>query len=114
MMVSMEQQRISLGEKVRLARLDHGWSKEEAARQAGISSITWKRIEDGQGVQDAKRYAALKLLGLNELGEPTSGDPQAELIAEVMTADLSESTRAYILRSLREQQGTTPAKRQSS
>lgn len=46
------------------ARLAKGWGKEEAARQAGISSITWKRIEDAERVQDASLSKALAALGL--------------------------------------------------
>ena len=44
-----------LARRVERARLGQGWSKEKAAREAGISSITWKRVEDGLGVQDVKR-----------------------------------------------------------
>lgn len=42
---------------VEAARLDRGWGKEEAARHAGISSITWKRVEDGLKVQTMKLRA---------------------------------------------------------
>lgn len=51
-------------ERVRQARLALGWSKESAARKAGISSITWKRIEDGLSVQEASMAKALKALGV--------------------------------------------------
>jgi len=56
------------------ARLAARLSKEEAARRAGISAITWKRIEDGQGVQDAKLHAALSLLGIDAEAEVSPGD----------------------------------------
>ena len=49
---------------VQQGRLRHGWSKEEAARKAGISSITWKRMEDGLTVQDEKLTAALRVVGV--------------------------------------------------
>lgn len=66
----MEEDRIALGVQVRIARLSRGWSKEQASREAGISSITWKRVEDGLGVQDHKRWAVLGVLGLDESGRP--------------------------------------------
>ncbi|MFE5309753.1 hypothetical protein [Isoptericola sp. NPDC056605] len=46
-------------ERERIAR---GWGKEEAARQAGINSITWKRVEDGERVQDASLGKVLAAL----------------------------------------------------
>lgn len=49
-----EDQRQLIGEAVTAARVERGWGKEEAARHAGISSITWKRVEDGLRVQDIK------------------------------------------------------------
>lgn len=51
---------------VRQRRLERGWGKEEAARRAGISSITWKRIEDAERVQDASMAKALAVLDLSD------------------------------------------------
>jgi transcriptional regulator with XRE-family HTH domain len=65
-----------LGQRVERARLSHGWSKEQAAREARISSITWKRVEDGLGVQDVKRAKVLEVLGLDDRGEPVGAAPQ--------------------------------------
>ncbi len=48
------EQRELIAAAVESARLDRGWSKEEAARHANISSITWKRVEDGLRVQVLK------------------------------------------------------------
>jgi transcriptional regulator with XRE-family HTH domain len=62
-----------LGRRVVRARLARGWSKEQAAREARISSITWKRVEDGLGVQDVKRAQVLEVLGLDDRGEPVGG-----------------------------------------
>src|SRR6476620_4946620 len=59
-----------LGRRVERARLARGWSKEQASREARISSITWKRVEDGLGVQDVKRAQVLDVLGLDDRGEP--------------------------------------------
>lgn len=54
-----EEERRELGQRVEAARLARGWGKERAAREAEISAITWKRIEDGLTVQDAKLAKAL-------------------------------------------------------
>lgn len=54
----------TLAKVVQEGRLRHEWGKEEAARRAGISSITWKRIEDGLPVQTEKLAAALRAIGL--------------------------------------------------
>jgi len=67
-----------LGRRVERARLSRGWSKEQAAREARISSITWKRVEDGLGVQDVKRAQVLEVLGLDDRGEPVGASPQNE------------------------------------
>lgn len=53
-----------IGRAVEEARLYHGWGKERAAREADVSSITLKRIEDGLKVQDGKLGAVLRALGL--------------------------------------------------
>ncbi len=52
----------TLAKAVKDARLERGWSKEDAARHAGISSITWKRVEDGLRVLDVKRHVIENLL----------------------------------------------------
>jgi DNA-binding XRE family transcriptional regulator len=41
------------------ARNERGWTKEEAGRKAGISSITWKRVEDGEKVRETT-YRAME------------------------------------------------------
>jgi len=72
----------ALAQIVQKTRLDRSWSKERAAREADVSSITYKRVEDGLPVQDAKRAAILNALQITwpldefELGlrdEPTWG-----------------------------------------
>lgn len=52
-----------LASAVESLRRERGWSMEEASRRAGISSITWKRVEDGLPVQDAKLGAIERALG---------------------------------------------------
>lgn len=74
-----------LGRRVKAARLRRGWSKERAAREADISAITWKRVEDGLGVQDAKRAAILDTLGLDDRGE-TYEEAVGPYVAAVGTA----------------------------
>lgn len=88
----VEQERRELGRRVEQARLAHGWSKERAAREAGISAITWKRIEDGLGVHDEKRYAVLRVLGMHE--QPPRA-PDA-VLAAAMQAGLSPDTIQHI------------------
>lgn len=56
-------EREKLGQDVAAMRVQRGWSKEEAARRAGVSSITWKRVEDGLRVQDAKLGRVVQALG---------------------------------------------------
>lgn len=55
-----------LAARVTAARTRLGWSKERAAREAGVSSITLKRVEDGLAVQDTKLAAILQALQLND------------------------------------------------
>lgn len=89
-----------LGARVEAARLSRGWGKERAAREAEISAITWKRIEDGQGVQDAKRAAALRVLGLDPNGYPvadavgTSLDPETiAIIRQTVSEEVERRLR---------------------
>ncbi|WP_074329660.1 helix-turn-helix domain-containing protein [Mycobacteroides abscessus] len=58
-----EEQRSRIGGAVEQARIERGWGKEAAARHAGISSITWKRVEDGLSVRDTSLRAIEKTLG---------------------------------------------------
>jgi transcriptional regulator with XRE-family HTH domain len=64
-MIAMDSESVlsSLAYAVRAARLANGWSKEEAARRAGVSSITWKRVEDDLPVQEHKLNAIGEALG---------------------------------------------------
>lgn len=111
----VETKRIELGQRLRQARLNRGWSKEQAARKAGISSITWKRIEDGLGVQDAKRFAALRAVGISEdaeydaiaerLRQRHSGISEEDverLAQQIAAARIDPETRAALLQTLRD------------
>lgn len=48
-----EEQLETIARRVQEARLAEGLSKEAVARKAEVSSITYKRVEDGKPVQDA-------------------------------------------------------------
>lgn len=108
-----------IGHAVAAARVQRTWGKEEAARAAEISSITWKRVEDGHRVQDIKLraveralgwpYGSLTKIGRGELHAP--GDPQVDttdLIEVAIRADsgLSEDGRRLMLAMLRELRST--------
>ena len=71
-------ERTALGARVKKARIAARMGKEDAARRAGISAITWKRVEDGLRVQDVKLAAVLGAL------EPDTQPPVAP--ADVRTA----------------------------
>lgn len=47
-----DDERAAIGERVRRARQDFGWSKEGASREAGVRSATWNRVEQGLPVRD--------------------------------------------------------------
>lgn len=57
------EERGNIAVQVTAARVERGWGKEEAARRAGISSITWKRVEDGRAVHETKLRAIEAALG---------------------------------------------------
>lgn len=59
-------ERQQIAAHVAAARITHRWGKEEAARQAGVSSITWKRVEDGLSVREPKLRAVEASLGWPE------------------------------------------------
>lgn len=54
---------VQLGRLVAERRTLLGLSKESASRLAGISSITWKRVEDGLRIRDANYPAVATALG---------------------------------------------------
>jgi len=55
-------ERAALGARVKKARIAARMGKEAAARKAGISAITWKRVEDGSPVHDVSLAAVLGAL----------------------------------------------------
>lgn len=91
-------ERQATGIRVRQARMRRGWSKEHAAREAGISSITWKRIEDGLPVQDVKLESALNALfgDVEPSPEPDYGaiNDQVQVVLERRKRELPEAALA--------------------
>jgi transcriptional regulator with XRE-family HTH domain len=83
------------------ARLDRHWSKEEAARRAGISAITWKRVEDGLPVQDVKRRSIESTLQLDTaaVGEPLTAAEADEAI-KIVRRDLNPDLAGFTDREL--------------
>lgn len=75
-----ERERQAIARAVTAARTQLGLSKESAAREGGISSITWKRVEDGLNVQDTKLRAIEKALGWEEgqIDRVAGGEPTIE------------------------------------
>lgn len=86
-----------LGRRVQAARLDRRWGKEHAARQAGLSSITWKRVEDGHRVQDFSLKAVLDVLDLDDEGRPQGSSVAASRLADVPSDDLLAELRRRLL-----------------
>lgn len=83
--------RLRLGDLVAARRKELGLSKEAAARLANISSITWKRVEDGKPVQDAKYAKVSAALGWDAGAiedylaggiEPDTTVPAADYVAD--------------------------------
>lgn len=75
-----ERERQAIARAVTAARTELGLSKESAAREGGISSITWKRVEDGLNVQDTKLRAIEKVLGWEDghVDRIAGGEPAIE------------------------------------
>lgn len=87
----------ALGRDVQMARVDKGWSKEEAARKAEVSSITWKRVEDGMPVQDAKLGAVLKAVGMGiNISDGSGGVISFGLTEPTVGGDPQDAERAFV------------------
>lgn len=108
-----EEQLIRLGVALEQARLDRGWSKEEAARRANLSSITWKRVEDGLKVQPNKLRAIERAIGwaggsadaVARGGEPeieAAVAPESSLESRLLDGPFSDEEKVYLLRLIRE------------
>jgi transcriptional regulator with XRE-family HTH domain len=83
-----EEQLHELGQRVTTARLRRGLGKEAAAREAGVSSITLKRIEDGLSVRDDSRAKVLSYFGMPLPGLAVQVRPEnVERIRALIEAD---------------------------
>lgn len=81
-----------LGEMVNARREALGLTKEAAARLARISSITWRKVEDGEGGVMAPKYAAISNVLWSDAGavkeylaggpEPVEPSPVEDYIVE--------------------------------
>lgn len=96
----------AIADAVRKARIAQKLDKEPAARAAKVSSITWKRVEDGESVRDASLSKILESLTLPDadvlLGG--SGDVAVQpvaarivLLTEVPTVDLLDELRNRVV-----------------
>lgn len=92
-----ERQRIA--DAVRQRRIARGLDKEPAARIAKVSSITWKRVEDSEGVRDGSLGKILASLELPAADKILEG--QGEDLPHVR-ADFSASGMFGVSVSLRE------------
>lgn len=90
-----ELQRIA--DSVRSARIKKQLDKEPAARAAKVSSITWKRVEDAEGVRDASLAKILSSIGLTVEsalnGEEPSSDPVPVPEFQRLPADMTHALR---------------------
>lgn len=77
---------IDLGRAVRARRLAQNWSQNEAAKRAGMSSSTWKRLEaTGQATTENLLSAAIALRcedGFTQLFPATSPLSMDELLEQ--------------------------------
>lgn len=92
-------ERRRLGKRVAGARIEKGWSKEEAARKAGMSSITWKRVEDGLNVHDTSLATVLRTVGL---ATTESHDDEVQRLRQTIadSTALSERDKSLLLAQL--------------
>lgn len=101
-------ERRKIADAVRKARIALELDKEPAARAAKVSSITWKRVEDADGVRDGSLSKILGSLGLpaaddvlNDSGNITVTPTPARivLLSQVPTFDLLDELRNRVVSS---------------
>lgn len=66
-----DKERADLALRIEQARTAQGFSKEAAAKAAGVTATTWRRAEGGLRVHDHKLAAMLDVVGLSSTGEIT-------------------------------------------
>lgn len=78
-----------IGLEVASARTRRGWGKEKAAREANVSSITWKKVEDGMPVQDASLAVVLAAVGFELAGDVLVPKVQPSTVVPAAPEDLA-------------------------
>src|SRR4051812_10330447 len=78
-----------IGLEVASARTRRGWGKEKASREAGVSAITWKKVEDGKPVHDATLAVVLATVGYELVGGKLMLLAQTDTAVEVRPEDLA-------------------------
>lgn len=69
-----EKERQELAAQVTAARKAAGLSKEAAAKRAGVTTTTWRRVENALRVHDHKRAAIMTAVGLPAFVMPPGFD----------------------------------------
>jgi len=82
-------ERQALGRQVENARVTAGLSKEGAARDASMSSITWNKIETGQNVLDVKLASALRVVGLTRPTTTATAPDLHEIDDDLLLAEIA-------------------------
>lgn len=62
----------SVASRVKAARMKRGWSVEQAAREAGVNRVTYKRVEAGEPVREDSLHKVVAAL----LPGPVGADDQ--------------------------------------
>lgn len=95
-----DDERRRIADAVRRARVEQELDKEPAARAAKVSSITWKRVEDAEGVRDASLGKVLSSLGLPDAGTLLTGrsstSPSGHRRSWTIMAELSSRLAASL------------------
>lgn len=94
----------TIADRVKAARLARRWGVEKAAREADVSSITWKRVENALPVRETSLVSVMDALGLSVAGDRRHHDrgehpDLADLLANEPT--LTPDAREHIVRQFR-------------
>jgi hypothetical protein len=91
-MAYSEHKRRQIADAVRRKRVADGLGKEEAASRAKISSITWKRVEDGEKVRDVSLGKMISSMGFASIDELVASNPgRTPFKAERLAADIRDN-----------------------
>jgi hypothetical protein len=106
-MTYTDEQRLRIGHEVARKRVSKGLGKEGASKAAAVSSITWKRVEDGKPARDASLGRVLSSLNLDvqqilstdqkvsDLPPPANTDPPGVLhVATLLWDAVKEAAEA--------------------